>query len=149
MQSPEMMIKWRRELGPLLLLPDDQMSKRCGLEHHVPLLLANHDYSSVMESTATKLPFIGLCLAGLNLGRPSLHPQTLIRGLRTLWRHYVGSYQEHCWSCSMKLDKQTQDHKPLESVYKGKVMKELFVNGDIEEVYELLCVFINTSIIFC
>ena len=83
MQSPEMMIKWRRELGPLLLLPEeyDQMSKRCGLEHHVLLLLANHDYSSVMESTPTKLPFIGLCLAGLNLGRPSLHPQTLVRGL--------------------------------------------------------------------
>ena len=105
MQSPELMIKWRRELGSLLLLPEDydQMSKRYGLEHHVLLLLAIHDFSSVMESPATKLPFIGLCLAGLNLGRPSLHPQTLIRGLRTLWRHYVGSYQE-------------QDHKPLESL---------------------------------
>ena len=131
MQSPELIIKWERELGSLLFLPDDQMSKRCGVENHVLLLFAIHVFSSVMKSTPTKLPFIGLCLAGLNLERPTLHPQTLIRGLRTLWRHYVGSYQEHCWSCSMKLDKQTQDDKPLKFGQKGKVMKELFVNGDI------------------
>ena len=107
MQSPELMIKWRRDLEPLLLLPEDydQMSKRYGLEHHVLLLLAIHDFSSVMESPATKLPIIGPCLAGLNLDRPPLHPETLSRGFRTLG-HYVGSYQEHCWSCSTKLDKQ-------------------------------------------
>ena len=134
-----MMIKWRRELGPLLLLPDDQMSKRCGLEHHVPLLLAYMTFPVSWSPLPPSSPSLALCLAGLNLGRPSLHPQTLIRGLRTLWRHYVGSYQEHCWSCSMKLDKQTQDHKPLESLdTRVKLSKELFENGDIEEVYQSL-----------
>ena len=43
----------------------------------------------------------------------------------------------------MKLDKQTQDHKPLESLdTRVKLSKELFENGDIEEVYQSLSVFI-------
>ena len=89
MQSPlqeQLIIKWRRDLEPLLLLPadHDQMDKRYGLESHFLLFLTKHDFSSVMECLATKLLFIGPCLAGLILDRPLLYPHTPTRRFGTL-----------------------------------------------------------------
>ena len=102
MQSPLkeqlmiIVIKWRRDLEALLLLAadHDQMDKRYGLESHFLLFLTKHDFSSVMECLATKLLFIGPCLAGLILDRPLLYPHTLIRGLGPSG-DLVGLHKEH------------------------------------------------------
>ena len=116
MQLPEPIME--KIIGISLVPTDDQMS------------------SSVMKSTTTRLPFIGLCFTGLNLGRLSLHPQT--RGLGPSALRWIK--EEHCWSCSMKLDR-TGQITDLESLV--KLSKELIENGDIEEVFQSLCVYQN------
>ena len=116
MQSPQPMIiiiKWRRDLEALFLpaTDHDQMDKRYGWGTDFLLFLANHDYSSVMECYAIKLLFIGPCLCWT--GHYHIH-----RPLLEDWGT-SGIMLEQTGTCSMKLDKQTQDDKPLESLYEG------------------------------
>ena len=115
------------------LSPEPIMEKRLG-NSLVPAV--DQISSSFMKSTPNMLPFIGLCFTVLNLGRLSLHPQT--RGLGPSALRWIK--EEHCWSCSMKLDR-TGQITDLESLV--KLSKELIENGDIEEVFQSLCVYQN------
>ena len=133
MQSPQPMIiiiKWRRDLEALFLpaTDHDQMDKRYGWGSDFLLFLANHDYSSVMECYAIKLLFIGPCLCWT--GHYHIH-----RPLLEDWGtsgHYVGTHQEHCWYLLYETG-QTNSRWQTFGKFgrKGKIKKELFVNGDI------------------
>ena len=70
-------LKTQEPLLQNMQLPEPIMEKRIGIS-----LVPTDDQmsSSVMKSTTTRLPFIGLCFTGLNLGRLSLHPQTRALG---------------------------------------------------------------------
>ena len=109
-------IKWTRDLEPLLLLAadHDQMDKRYGLEFHFLLFLTKHDFSSVMECLATKLLFIGPCLAGLDPGQATIistYPYQEDwdpRGIMLDYTWSIGWY-----NYSMEMDTQSQDNNPL------------------------------------
>ena len=97
-------LKTQEPLLQNMLSPEPIMEKRIGISL-VPAV--DQMSSSLMKSTPTMLPFIGLCFTLLNLGRLSLHPQT--RGLGPSALRWIK--QEYCWSYSMRLDR-TGQNKP-------------------------------------
>ena len=110
-------IKWRRDLEALLLLAanHDQMDKRYGLESHFLLFLTKHDFSSVMECLATKLLFIGPCLAGFDPGQATIISKYLYHEDWDPWGIMLDYTRSTGWyHSSMELDTQSQDNNPLE-----------------------------------